>query len=58
MVPLYTDKSDEPALKIIGEHFPIRHAIGIEVVALVEHGGAIGYVTQPQPVPKNLDSGV
>jgi agmatine deiminase len=38
---------DERALKIIAEYFPDREVIGIEVVALIEHGGAIGCVTQP-----------
>jgi agmatine deiminase len=51
LVPVYGHKNDEYCLKIIGEHFPDREIIGIEVVALIEHGGAIGCVTQPQPLP-------
>ncbi len=50
LVPVYGHANDERGLKIIGEHFPGREIIGIEVVALVEHGGAIGCVTQPQPL--------
>jgi len=55
LVPVYGEKNDECALKIIAEHFPDRHVIGIEVVALIEHGGAIGCVTQPQPLPKKRE---
>lgn len=51
LVPVYGHTNDQRALKIIGEHFPNREVIGIEVVALIEHGGAIGCVTQPQPKP-------
>jgi len=49
LVPVYGHKNDDRALKIIAEHFPGREIIGIEVVGLIEHGGAIGCVTQPQP---------
>jgi agmatine deiminase len=51
LVPVYGHKNDERGLKIIAEHFPGREVIGIEVVALIEHGGAIGCITQPQPLP-------
>jgi agmatine deiminase len=51
LVPVYGHRNDEYALKIIEEHFPGREVIGIEVLALIEHGGAIGCVTQPQPLP-------
>ena len=51
LVPVYGHACDERGLKVIEEHFPDREVIGIEVVALVEHGGAIGCVTQPQPLP-------
>ena len=49
LVPVYGHKNDDRSLKIIGEHFPDREIISIEVVGLIEHGGAIGCVTQPQP---------
>ena len=52
LVPVYGHKNDERALKIIAEHFPGREIIGIEVVGLIEHGGAIGCVTQPQPAAR------
>lgn len=52
LVPIYGHANDDRALKIIAEHFPGREVIGIEVLALIEHGGAIGCVTQPQPKPK------
>ena len=51
LVPVYGHANDQNALKIIEEQFPSREIIGIEVVALIEHGGAIGCVTQPQPKP-------
>ena len=50
LVPVYGHENDQYALEIIKEHFPSREVVGIEVVALVEHGGAIGCVTQPQPL--------
>jgi len=52
LVPVYGHAHDDRGLKIIAEHFPGREVIGIEVVALIEHGGAIGCVTQPQPLAK------
>jgi agmatine deiminase len=51
LVPVYGHDNDQRGLEIIAEHFPDRDVIGIEVVALIEHGGAIGCVTQPQPMP-------
>ncbi len=51
LVPVYGHRNDQRALQIITEHFPKREVIGIEVLALIEHGGAIGCVTQPQPMP-------
>ena len=51
LVPVYGHAKDQCALSIIAEYFPNREIIGIEVVALIEHGGAIGCVTQPQPMP-------
>jgi agmatine deiminase len=51
LVPVYGHANDQVALKTIAEQFPRREVIGIEVLALIEHGGAIGCVTQPQPVP-------
>jgi agmatine deiminase len=50
LVPVYGHAYDQHALRIIGEQFPGREIVGIEVVALIEHGGAIGCVTQPQPL--------
>jgi agmatine deiminase len=52
LVPVYGHKNDDRAMKIIAEHFPGRQIIGIEVVGLIEHGGAIGCVTQPQPAAR------
>lgn len=51
LVPVYGHANDEVSLKTIAEHFPTREVIGIDVIALIEHGGAIGCVTQPQPLP-------
>ncbi|MBC8505973.1 MAG: agmatine deiminase family protein [Anaerolineales bacterium] len=50
LVPVYGHAHDKRALAIIAEHFPGREVVAIEVVALIEHGGAIGCVTQPQPL--------
>jgi len=50
LVPVYGNVNDERAKAIIGEQFPGREIIGIDVVSLIEDGGAIGCVTQPQPV--------
>lgn len=49
LVPVYGNANDERAKAIIGEQFPDREVVGIDVVSLIEHGGAIGCVTQPQP---------
>lgn len=57
LVPVYGHNNDQYGLEIIAEHFPGREVIGIEVVALIEHGGAIGCVTQPQPLPIKKDQG-
>ena len=50
LVPVYGHANDERGMKIIAEQFHDREVVGIEVVALIEHGGAIGCVTQPQPL--------
>ena len=50
LVPVYGHANDQRGMQIIAEHFPRRKVVGIEVVALIEHGGAIGCVTQPQPL--------
>jgi len=54
LVPVYGHKYDQRSLAIIDEQFPSREVIGIEVLALIEHGGAIGCVTQPQPQPMQV----
>lgn len=51
LAPVYGHANDQRAIQIIEEQFSGREVIGIEVVALIEHGGAIGCVTQPQPMP-------
>lgn len=53
LVPLYGNANDERAKAIIGEQFPGREVVGIDVVSLIEHGGAIGCVTQPQPARRH-----
>lgn len=50
LVPVFGHAHDERAKAIIAEQFPNREIIGIDAVALIEHGGAIGCVTQPQPL--------
>jgi agmatine/peptidylarginine deiminase len=57
LVPVYGHNNDKYALATIAEHFPCREVIGIEVLALNEQGGAIGCVTQPQPLPLWKDKG-
>ncbi len=49
LVPVYGNKSDERAKCIIGEQFPTREVVGINVLGLVDYGGAIHCVTQQQP---------
>jgi agmatine deiminase len=50
LVPVFGHAYDRRAKAIIAEQFPEREVIGIDAVGLVEHGGAIGCVTQPQPL--------
>jgi len=49
LVPVYGNAADNEAKAIIAAQFPNREVIGIDVVSLIQHGGAIGCVTQPQP---------
>jgi agmatine deiminase len=49
LVPVYGNATDDEAKAIIAGQFPGREVVGIEVVSLIQHGGAIGCVTQPQP---------
>lgn len=49
LVPVYGNENDDLAKAIIREQFPGREIYGIDVVSLIEDGGAIGCVTQPQP---------
>ncbi len=49
LVPIFGHAHDERAKAIIADQFPNREVIDIEAVSLIEHGGAIGCVTQPQP---------
>lgn len=49
LVPVFGNKNDERAKSIIGEQFPGREVIGINVLGLVDYGGAIHCVTQQQP---------
>ena len=50
LVPVFGHANDERAKAIISEQFPRREVIGIDAVGLIEDGGAIGCVTQPQPL--------
>jgi agmatine deiminase len=50
LVPVFGHANDERAKGIIAEQFPGREIVGIDAVSLIEHGGAIGCVTQPQPL--------
>ncbi len=51
LVPIFKDKNDGKALKIIEEHFPDRKVVGIDSSALVAGFGAIHCVTQQEPFP-------
>jgi agmatine deiminase len=53
LVPVYGNVYDERAKAIIGEQLPGREIVGIDVVSLIEDGGAIGCVTQPQPARRH-----
>jgi len=57
LVPVYGNANDERAKAIIGEQFPGREVVGIDVDSLIEHGGALGCVTQPQPA-RRLPAGI
>lgn len=57
LVPVYGNRNDDRAKAIIGEQFPDREVVGIDAVSLIEHGGAIGCVTQPQPARRYKDEG-
>jgi agmatine deiminase len=50
LVPVSGHAHDQRAKAIIAEQLPGREVVGIDVVGLFEHGGAIGCVTQPQPL--------
>jgi agmatine deiminase len=50
LVPVFGNKNDENALKIIREHFPKRDVIGINCTSLVENGGMLHCITQQQPI--------
>jgi agmatine deiminase len=50
LVPVFGHAYDERALAIIAEQFPGREIIGLDALGLIEHGGAIACVTQPQPL--------
>lgn len=49
LVPVYGNINDDRAKRIIGEQFPSREVIGINVLGLVDFGGALHCVTQQQP---------
>ena len=49
LVPIFGNVNDDRAMGIIGEQFPDREIVGLDVVSLVEDGGAIHCVTQQQP---------
>lgn len=50
LVPVYGNVNDERAKSIISEQFPNREVIGINVLGLVDNGGALHCVTQQQPI--------
>jgi agmatine deiminase len=50
LVPVFGHANDERAKGILREQFSDREIIGIDAVGLIEHGGAIACVTQPQPM--------
>jgi agmatine/peptidylarginine deiminase len=57
LVPVFGHAHDPRAKDIIAEQFPGRDVIGIDAVGLIEHGGAIGCVTQPQPMGRKRSAG-
>ena len=50
LVPVFEDKNDEKALKIIQQHFPERKIVGINCRKLVYGLGTIHCITQQQPM--------
>lgn len=55
LVPVFGHAHDRRARAIIAEQFPGREVAGIDAVGLIEHGGAIGCVTQPQPLGAQIN---
>lgn len=49
LVPQYGDMHDERALRIIGEAFPDRKAVGVDSAAIITSGGSLHCLTQQQP---------
>lgn len=49
LVPIYNDPNDEVAMDIIGDLYPNREIVGIDVRSLYKHGGMLHCVTQQQP---------
>lgn len=50
LVPVYGNINDERAKSIIAEQYPGRDVLGINVLGLVDYGGAIHCITQQQPL--------
>jgi agmatine deiminase len=49
LVPTFNDPNDRVALRILGDLFPTRYAVGIHSVDLVWGFGTIHCLTQQQP---------
>jgi agmatine deiminase len=49
LVPVFGNVNDARAKSIIADQFPDREVIGINVLNLIEYGGAVHCVTQQQP---------
>jgi agmatine deiminase len=56
IVPIYSDPNDAEALRIIGELYPNRSIVGIDVRELYKDGGMLNCVTQQQPAPREVTS--
>ena len=54
LVPIYNDANDTSAMNAIGQLYPTRTVVGIDVRNLYKEGGMVHCVTQQQPIRNPL----
>ncbi|KAI2497368.1 agmatine deiminase [Fragilaria crotonensis] len=50
LVPTYNDPMDQEAIRILGQVYPSRRVVGINIEQAHVAGGAVHCVTQQQPI--------